>query len=120
MTALVGEETRITSETGGQKGSKPQQLSTLDPVALLHLSEVSGFGASKYAAFNFLRGYDWSLSVDAASRHLMSFWAGEDRDPESGLLHTAHLAWHGLALTSFQLRELGTDNRPPRLVRLGP
>lgn len=106
-------EIRLTSPTGGQKGQKPQQPATLDPLALLSLSEVSGFGAQKYEAFNYLRGYDWSLSYDAVQRHLMLFWAGQNHDEESGLLHVAHAAWHCLALTSFSLRGVGTDNRPP-------
>jgi hypothetical protein len=104
-------EVRITSETGGEKGSKPSQLGTIDPVALLHLGEVSGFGAKKYAAFNYLKGYDWRLSFDAMQRHMLQFWAGEDRDEESGLLHPAHAAWHGLAMTSFVLRGVGEDTR---------
>jgi hypothetical protein len=119
VTIQVYEETRLTSETGGEKGQKAAQLSTLDPVALLHLAEVSGFGAQKYESFNFLKGYDWALSIDAASRHMLAFWAGEDRDPESGLLHTAHFAWHGLALTSFALRGIGTDSRFRGAVALG-
>lgn len=108
-------EVRITSETGGQKGSKPEQISTIDPKALLALAEVSGFGAQKYAAYNYLKGYDWNLSYDAAQRHLMEFWAGEDRDQESGLLHPLHAAWHCLAMSSFIMRDLGTDTRykPP-------
>ena len=106
-----GEEVRITSETGGQKGSKPAQLSTVDPLALLELAKVSGFGARKYESFNYLRGYDWRLSADAAFRHLLACLSGEDRDPESGFLHAAHFAWHGLALTSFALRGIGTDDR---------
>lgn len=104
-------EVRITSETGGQKGKKPAQLSTVDPLALLELAKVSGFGAGKYESFNYVRGYDWRLSADAAFRHLLAFLSGEDNDPESGLPHTAHFAWHGLALTSFLLRGVGTDDR---------
>lgn len=104
-------EVRITSETGGQKGSKPEQISTIDPLALLKLAEVSGFGAQKYAAYNYLKGYDWSLSYNAAQRHLMQFWNGEDTDDESGLLHVLHAGWHCLAMASFILRGLGTDDR---------
>lgn len=111
------DEVRITSETGGAKGQKAAQLGTLDPVALLHLAEVSGFGAQKYESFNFLRGYDWRLSMDAMSRHMLQFWSGQDRDEESGLLHPAHAAWHGLAMTSFVLREVGTDTRPPLMLK---
>ena len=104
-------ETRVVSETGGEKGSKPSQLGAVDPLALLHLGEVAGFGAQKYDTFNYLRGYDWRLTMDAMQRHMLQFWAGEDYDQESGLLHPAHAAWHGLALTSFLLRGVGTDSR---------
>ena len=114
MTAIErGEEVRVTSETGGQKGRKLAELGSLDPLALLTLAEVSGFGGQKYAAFNFLKGYDWSLSFNALQRHLLAFWSGEDTDPESGLSHLGHAAWHCLAMISFQTRGLGTDDRPP-------
>ncbi|MGL4178310.1 MAG: dATP/dGTP diphosphohydrolase domain-containing protein [Dermatophilaceae bacterium] len=106
-------EELVTSPTGGQKGRKPAQHGSLDPVALTTLAEVSGFGTRKYARHNYLRGYDWSLSYDALHRHLNAFWSGEDRDPESGLAHAAHAAWHALALVSFLERGIGTDDRPP-------
>lgn len=104
-------EVRITSETGGQKGKKLAELGTVDPLALLTLAEVSGFGAQKYDAFNYLKGYGWDLSFNAMTRHMLSFWNGEDLDDESGLPHITHAAWHALALTSFFKRGLGTDNR---------
>ena len=108
-------EERITSATGGQKGRKSARLGGADPQALMELAEVYGMGEGKYARYNYLLGYQWSLSVDALFRHLLAFLDGEDTDPESGLLHTAHVAWHALTLTSFQKRGLGTDDRafPP-------
>lgn len=105
------EEVRRVSATGGEKGEKLAQLGSVDPLALYKLAEVSGFGAAKYSRHNFLNGYDWSLSFDAMTRHMLQFWMGEDNDPESGLPHTLHAAWHGLALASFLLRGLGTDDR---------
>jgi hypothetical protein len=104
-------ETMTVSATGGAKGSKLAQLGSLDPLALLALAETSGAGADKYEYHNFLRGYDWNLSFDAMQRHALLFWSGEDTDPESGHLHMTHVAWHALALVSFQLRNLGTDTR---------
>lgn len=105
-------ETRVTDPvTGGEKGSKLAQLGSLDPQALYTLSEVSGMGASKYAAFNFLQGYAWSLGFNALQRHLLKFWAGEELDAESGLPHLGHAAWHCLALLSLYQRQLGTDDR---------
>lgn len=110
-------ETRVRDEgTGGEKGAKLTQVGSLDPVALIEVARVAGFGANKYAAFNYLRGYDWSLSFNAMQRHALLFWAGEDTDVESGRLHIAMAAWHALALTSFIMRGVGNDNRPPRLT----
>lgn len=105
------EETRTTSRTGGQKGKKDEELGAVDPTALRILAQVAAFGGKKYERSNYLKGYDWSLSFDALQRHLMAFWEGEDVDPESGLLHTAHASWHCLALTSFLTRGIGTDDR---------
>jgi hypothetical protein len=101
----------IDPETGGAKGQKQTRLGALDPLALKALGDVAGMGEEKYDRFNFAKGYAWSLSVDALFRHLLAFLDGEDTDPESGLPHTAHVAWHGLALTTFLLRGRGTDDR---------
>lgn len=113
MTDYRPGETRYTSTTGGEKGQKGARFGGADPRALQELANVYGYGEQKYARFNYLKGYPWSLSIDALFRHLFAFLDGEDRDPETGLLHTAHVAWHALALTSFQLRGLGEDDRVP-------
>lgn len=114
MNDLHDDETRVTDKnTGGQKGHKLTQLGALDPVALIEVARVAGMGANKYAAHNFLKGYDWSLSYNAMMRHALLFWAGENDDPESGLSHMGHVAWMALCLISFQRRAIGTDDRPP-------
>lgn len=107
----MSEEVRITSSTGGEKNQKLAQLSAIDPLALTVLAEVAGFGAKKYSRLNYLRGFDWSLAYDAGQRHMHEFWNGVNFDPESGLPHTAHAAWQNLAMTSFLLRDIGTDDR---------
>jgi hypothetical protein len=104
---------RVTSSTGGQKDRKTARFGGADPLALQELARVYGHGEQKYTRYNYLRGYDWSLSVDALFRHLFAFLAREERDPESGLLHMAHAAWHALTLVSFALRGVGTDDRVP-------
>ena len=109
-------EVRTVSATGGEKGVKPSTLGYLDPVALNEIALVAGFGAKMYAAFNYLKGYEWSKSYNALQRHLMAFWGGEDYDDESYKMHLAHAAWHCMALISFHARKLGTDDRPPRAV----
>ncbi len=113
MKPLTGEVRVTDPNTGGQKGQKLAQVSALDPMAIYSVGEVAGFGAQKYERYNFAKGYRWSLSYDAMQRHLMAFWNGEDYDPESGLPHVAHAAWHCLALLTFFIRERGTDDRFP-------
>jgi hypothetical protein len=110
-------EVRITDpKTGGQKGQKDEQLGAIDPEALLEMARVAGFGAGKYATFNFVRGYSWLLSIHALLRHVLKFAAGEDRDQESGYLHMAHAGWHCMTLCTFILRKRGTDDRIVRFI----
>lgn len=117
----VEHETRFTDpETGAEKGVKLSQMGALDPAALYTVSEVAGMGATKYARFNFLKGYPWMLSYDAMQRHAMKFASGEDLDPESGLPHLAHMTWHGLAMLSFYIHDLGTDDRWKKPVKEDP
>jgi hypothetical protein len=107
-------EVRVVDQnTGGAKGKKACQLGAIDPLALMELGRVAGAGAAKYDRYNYLRGYNWSLSIDAAFRHFLAMLSGEDRDPETGCLHSAMVAWHGLCLASFHLRQIGTDDRAP-------
>jgi len=105
------EEVRVTSATGGEKGQKLARLGSLDPQALLEVGKVAGFGEQKYSRLNYMKGYDWNLSFDAMLRHSLSFWNGEDLDPESGLPHMAHAAWQALTLLAFFLKDIGTDTR---------
>ena len=108
-------ETRVTNpKTGGEKGSKPAQVGAVDPASLLELASVAGMGSDKYARYNFARGVDWSLFFDAMMRHSLAFWGGEDMDPESGLPHMAHAAWHACALLTMMRRHRDLDDRFPR------
>lgn len=107
-----GDELRVTDEdTGGQKGTKLARFDLISVLAQVEEAKVYGRGAQKYEDNNWRRGYSWSLSYAALLRHLAAFWAGEDRDPETGLLHLAHARWHTGVLIEFMLRELGTDDR---------
>lgn len=98
--------------TGGEKDQKDVQLHALPWEALGPLGRVYSHGAVKYADYNFRKGYAWSLSFDAMLRHLFAFWSGEDIDPESGLPHISHAAWHALTLSLFSEANKGTDDRP--------
>lgn len=107
----VNDEVRVTSETGGSKGTKPCQLAFAAPEGLKALGEVYGFGATKYDPTNYRKGYAWSLSLHAMLRHILAFMAGEDFDPESGLPHMAHASWHGLTLVQYMKDHPELDDR---------
>lgn len=111
MSKWVMEKEMQTSPTGGTKERKDCELGYVDPAALEALGRVAGMGARKYSPWNYMNGYNWSWSYNAMLRHMIAFWSGEDNDPESGLPHMAHAAWHALALTSFLLHSLGEDDR---------
>lgn len=52
--------------------------------------KVFGFGAKKYERHNYAKGFNHTRALDAAMRHLMAIYCGEDIDPESGLPHIYH------------------------------
>lgn len=106
-----GERIVVDPDTGGMKASKPCQLGYVDPLALEKLGDVAGYGAEKYDKWNYMKGFDWSLSFNAMMRHALAFWNGEDYDEENGAPHMASVMWHAAALISFAERGIGNDDR---------
>lgn len=127
-----GSEVRVTSQTGGQKGSKLAAFSQISPEVMWLVAEHFGKGARKYAAHNFRKGYAWSLSYDALCRHLADFWMGKEYDvcPDgcptwvgdttehghvcvnhTGSLHIVAVIWHAMVLTEFFLHHPNYDDR---------
>lgn len=78
---------------------------------MLAIAEVLTFGAKKYADHNWRKGFKWSRLLGAAMRHLFSFLRGEDKDPETGLSHLAHLGCCVMFLLEHEQRGLGEDDR---------
>src|SRR5665647_773410 len=91
-------EVRVTSETGGQKGTKLARFDLIPVQPLWAVAELYGYGTRKYADRNWERGYDWSLSYAALQRHANLFWSREDNDEETGLPHLAAVVFHALSL----------------------
>lgn len=127
-------EVRFTSETGGQKGDKPEQFDQISPEVEMLVAEHFGKGAAKYDRHNFRKGYPWRLCYNALRRHLAAFWAGEEYDvcpadhhgckgdhtPDehgetcenhTGSLHIVAVIWHAMVLTEFYLHHKEFDDR---------
>ncbi len=90
----------------GGKAASFRGLVNYFPKALYAVSEISTFGARKYA-WNGWEGVEDGVArySDAMVRHLLAEGQGEDFDPDSGLLHAAHTAWGSLARLELMLRE---------------
>lgn len=87
------------------------RLELLSVPAMEAIAEVMTFGAKKYAAHNWRKGFEWSRLFGATLRHLFAALKGEDRDPESGLPHLAHAGCCIMFLLEHYLCGLGTDDR---------
>jgi hypothetical protein len=87
---------------------------SLVPVTLgLYVAAVMDFGAKKYAAHNWRKGFKYTSILDSLRRHLVAFEAGEDYDPESKLHHLAHLACNVAFLIEHVEQGYGEDDRYP-------
>ena len=86
-------------------------LHLLSTEALNQTAAVLKFGADKYAAHNWRKGFQWSRPMSAALRHITAFNAGEDKDPESGLSHLAHAACCIMFLLEFEKTHPELDDR---------
>ena len=88
-----------------------RRFDLIPPDALAALADLFTIGARKYAERNWEKGMDYSNVIQSLDRHWNDFKAGIDRDPETGCLHITHVVWNAMALLTFQLRGIGTDNR---------
>ena len=107
LEALIDSENRLAAGMKFDAGKPMAGLMATDFAnALLAVSEVTTFGAKKYAPRS------WSTVPaaadryrDALYRHLLAAAAGEKTDQESGLPHAAHAAWNALALLELEIRK---------------
>jgi hypothetical protein len=83
--------------------------------ALRELVAVLEFGARKYASWNWSNGLSWSECFESLQRHLISWYQGEDKDPETGLSHIAHVMCNAMFLMHFIIFRTGRDDRPGAL-----
>ncbi|KQW00062.1 hypothetical protein ASC87_19945 [Rhizobacter sp. Root1221] len=83
----------------------------LPPEALLEIAKAFTFGAKKYSANNWRKGFKWMRVTGALLRHVYAWMRGEKADPESGLSHLAHAGACLCFLLTFEATGTGEDDR---------
>lgn len=74
-------------------------------------------GARKYGAHNYrVAGVRASVYYDAAMRHLMAWWEGQDIDPDSGLSHISKAMSCLQVLRDAMMSDMWHDDRPPKFL----
>lgn len=98
-------------------GSRKPSISCIPCAPLFELGAALQSGGLKYGAHNWRAiGVRASVYYNAAMRHIMSWWEGEDSDPESQMPHLAHAAACLFILRDSELKENMTDDRPLQSV----
>lgn len=77
----------------------------------VELARVMTIGAYKYADRNWEKGMSWSKCIGCLERHFARWKSGHLADRETKCHELAMVAWNALALMTYELRGLGTDDR---------
>lgn len=86
-------------------GAQREKLGTIpyDLVPFLEIAEaysrVAEFGARKYSPWNWAAGLPRVQIIGSLLRHTWAYLRGEERDSETGLLHTDHILWNAVTLS---------------------
>ena len=95
--------------------------------AIWGITEILTFGAKKYNERNWERGMKWSRCFSAMFRHMIAWFQGKvpttyshlfgDLDLETGKSHLLHAGCCLLFLISYEMRNVGEDDRPQEVQK---
>jgi len=95
-------------------------MSTVPAMVMLEVGNAMLEGACKYGRHNYrVVGVRSSVYYDAAMRHLMAWWEGQDIDPDSGCSHIVKAIAGLTVLRDTELNGMMTDDRPPKFDDAG-
>lgn len=96
-------------------GIKKASLSCVSSPVLMELGIAMQEGGAKYGRHNYrVIGVRGSVYYDATLRHLMSWWEGEDIDPDSGISHITKAIASLVVLRDSMMQDKFNDDRPPK------
>lgn len=97
-------------------GVKKVPLHVVSSPVLMEIGLAMLEGDRKYGGHNYrVAGVRASVYYDALMRHAMSWWEGEDIDPDSGLNHITKALSTLTVLRDAMLNDMWTDDRPPKV-----
>lgn len=98
-------------------GTGKVPFSTVPAAVMAEIGLAMLEGARKYRRHNYRAiGVRASVYYDAAIRHLMGWWEGEDTDPDSGLSHITKALSTLTVLRDAMLNNKLNDDRPPAMA----
>jgi len=107
-------ETKLTNPKD-MVGIRKAPMSTVPANVVAEVGVAMLEGASKYGRHNYrIAGVRASVYYDSTMRHLMSWWEGEDIDPDSDLSHITKAITSLVVLRDAMLQDMCTDDRPPK------
>ena len=102
-------------------GVRKAPMSTVSAAVMAEVGVAMLEGAAKYGRHNYrMVGVRNSVYYDATMRHLMSWWEGEDIDPDSGMSHITKAIASLMVLRDAQMNDKATDDRAPRIKAFYP
>jgi len=97
-------------------GVKKAPMSTVPSAVIMEIGLAMLEGALKYGRHNYRAiGVRASVYYDAFMRHVMSWWEGEDTDPDSGLNHLTKALACLTVIRDAMINNKWVDDRPPKL-----
>jgi len=112
---LVGLDHEITGvvkmDEAKRDDRKKQRLDLVPAAVLMEVGAVFGFGAWKYGADNWRKGFRWGRGYAAVLRHLFYWSVGEECDRESGQSHLTHAIANLMMIRESERLGLGKDDR---------
>jgi hypothetical protein len=98
-------------------GVRKAPMSTVPGGVLAEIGTAMLEGTVKYGRYNYREaGVRASVYYDAAMRHLIAWWEGEDIDPDSGMSHITKLLACMTVFRDAQMQGMVEDDRPPKSV----
>lgn len=77
-------------------------------------AEAFGYGAKKYASWNWSKGMMWSVPIGCIGRHALAMFRGEMLDSESGLSHLGHIMCNVVMLKLYFSNYKEGNDLPPK------